>query len=233
MNRNNVIVILPAYNEEGKIGSMVEESKKYSYEVVVVNDCSTDKTKDEASIAGATVITHEQNKGVGAGIKTGLKYALDKKYKIIIVMGADKQDDPKEIPKFIQAIENGSEFVQGSRYLEEDSRNYPKFRLITTKMYTKFIALYTWKKVTDASNGYRAFTHKFVESLNLTLKGMDRYEFETYYLLHALRYAKYSEVPVKKYYPRNIGYSKMKPFISWYQMFKPIATDLFVFKRHA
>jgi len=233
MNKEDIMVILPAYNEEGKIGSMVEESKKYSCEVVVVNDCSTDKTAEEAKLAGATVITHKNNKGVGAGIKTGLQYAIKRSYGVIIVMGADKQDDPNEIPKFIKAIKNGSEFVQGSRYLHEDSANYPKFRLITTKMYTKFIGFYTWKKITDASNGYRAFTRGFVKSLDLTLDGMDRYEFETYYLLHALRYAKYSEVPVKKYYPRRIGYSKMKPFISWYQMFKPIATDLFVFKRKA
>ncbi len=101
MDKQDIMVILPAYNEEGKIGSMVEESKKYSCEVVVVNDCSTDKTREEAATAGATVITHETNKGVGAGIKTGLQYAIEKNYKIIIVMGADKQDDPNEIPKFV------------------------------------------------------------------------------------------------------------------------------------
>ena len=231
MKNNKILVILPAFNEEKKIGWMVKRSLKHADEVLVVDDCSTDKTAETAKSFGASVITHAINRGVGAGIKTGLAYALENGFDIIVIMGADKQDDPYEMPKLIAKLQEGYDFIQGSRYLEEDSRNYPKFRLITTKMYTKFISLYCWKKVTDASNGYRAITSQFVRSLDLNRKGTDRYEFETYFLLHALRYTRYNEVPVKKYYPLSLGYSKMKPFVAWYQMFQPIVKDLFVYKR--
>ncbi|MFX0151611.1 MAG: glycosyltransferase family 2 protein [Candidatus Hodarchaeota archaeon] len=224
------LLILPAYNEEGKIGKVSQQARDFVTEVLVVDDCSNDQTRGEASQSGATVIVHRRNQGVGAAIKTGMKYALYKGFEIILIMAGDAQDDPLEIPKFIEKIKEGYDFIQGSRYIKEDSSSYPKFRLITTKMYTKFISFYSKKLITDASNGYRAMSSRFASTLDLDNNGMDRYEFETYLVLQALRYAKYAEVPVKKIYHSKIGYSKMKPIISWFQMFKPIFFDFFVNK---
>ncbi len=224
------LLILPAYNEEGKIGNLCVKASKFVSEILVIDDCSTDNTYNEARGSKAVVIKHLVNKGVGAAIKTGMRYALKHNFDVIFIMGGDAQDDPIEIPKFIAKIREDYDFIQGSRYLNEDSRNYPLFRLITTKLYTFFISLYSMKSVTDASNGYRAMTRKFVSSLDLNGTGMDRYEFETYLLLHALRHSRYTEVPVQKYYFTEKGYSKMKPFISWLQMFKPIIMDFLFHK---
>ncbi|MFX0121924.1 MAG: glycosyltransferase family 2 protein [Promethearchaeota archaeon] len=224
------LLILPAYNEEGKIGDVARSAKNYVSQVLVVDDCSEDGTRGEVAKSGVEIISHKKNQGVGAAIKTGIRYAIERDYEIILIMAGDAQDDPKEIPKFLEKMKNGFDFIQGSRYVNEDSKNYPKFRLITTKMFTLFISLYTGKGITDASNGYRALSRRFALTLDLNNDGMDRYEFETYLLLKALRNSNYTEVSVKKYYNAKKGYSKMKPVISWFQMFKPIVIDFFVHK---
>ena len=119
--RAKIIVVLPAYNEEGKIGRVVSGIKNDVEEglidtVLVVDDGSTDKTAEDASVAGAKVISKPKNVGIGAGIRTGIDYALEHKFDIVLVMAGDDQDLPVEIPIVLNPILNeGYDFVQGSR----------------------------------------------------------------------------------------------------------------------
>ncbi len=227
-----IMTILPAYNEEGKIGEMVKKTLPYCKDVVVVDDCSKDNTNIEAKEAGAVVLRHEVNKGVGAGIRTAIDYAIDNNYDVCVVMGGDCQDDPGEMHKHLAKIREGWDLVQGSRYIEEDTKDYPLFRIVTTKLFTWFFQLSTFSRAcTDASNGYRAFKVNWVRTLDLWRDDINNYELEPYMLIQAIRQKKYTEVPVKKFYPKNKSYSKMKPFVSWYRISRPLFKQYFHRKR--
>ncbi len=109
-------VLLPAYNEEKNIQTVVKESKRYfkNSVVVVVDDGSTDRTAKIAKKSGAIVIKHPKNKGKGEAIKTGLKYFLKKPVKFIIIADADRQYSIKDSKKLLQAL-NSADFVMGYR----------------------------------------------------------------------------------------------------------------------
>src|SRR3954453_5351700 len=113
------LCVLPAFNEEGKIGRLVRRFGPDAVgEILVVDDGSTDATGKEAEAAGATVIRQPQNMGVGAAIRSGIDYARDNGYEVVVVMGADDQDDPAEIPLVAEPVLAGeADFVQGSRRL--------------------------------------------------------------------------------------------------------------------
>ncbi|MFX1336348.1 MAG: glycosyltransferase family 2 protein, partial [Promethearchaeota archaeon] len=98
------LLILPAYNEEGKIGDVARSAKNYVSQVLVVDDCSEDGTRGEVAKSGVEIISHKKNQGVGAAIKTGIRYAIERDYEIILIMAGDAQDDPKEIPKFLEKM---------------------------------------------------------------------------------------------------------------------------------
>ncbi len=159
---SKIIIALPAYNEELTIGSMVSKSKQYSDKVTVIDDGSRDDTEKVAELAGAIVLRHETNKGKGAAIKTAFSYAKENNADILILLDADGQHNPDEIPKIIVPILNGeADIVNGSRFLGGSSENIPAYRrlgqeilTLTTKLAGKKIYL------TDSQNGFRAFSKK-------------------------------------------------------------------------
>lgn len=104
MEINNIWAVIPAYNEEGSIISIVKKTKKYVNNVAVVDDGSKDKTKVSAEKAGAIVLRHIVNLGKGAALKTGCDLAVKKGAKFIIALDADAQHDPDEIPRFVEKL---------------------------------------------------------------------------------------------------------------------------------
>jgi dolichol-phosphate mannosyltransferase len=227
-----IIAVLPAYNEEGKIGSVVSKIKDRAGSIVdrivVVNDGSEDRTTAEAEMNGAVVITHRENQGAGAAIRSGIDYALHEGYDIIVIMGGDDQDDPAEIGRIVTPIiKEGYDFVQGSRYLAGGRQvNIPLFRWVTTRMYSIFFRIIAGFPVTDGTNGFRAFRTSLFKDRRIDLhqKWLDKYELEPYLFFKAiaLHYA-VVEVPVTKFYPQTkIGYTKMKPIIDWWRISKPL-----------
>ena len=104
--KKKIFAIIPAYNEEKHINKVVKQTKKYVDNVIVVDDGSKDKTKAAASKAKAIVLRHLVNLGKGASLKTGCDYAVKNNADIMIVIDADAQHDPDEIPKFLETIKN-------------------------------------------------------------------------------------------------------------------------------
>ena len=153
-NLNKVWVIIPAHNEEEHIENVIEKTRKFSKNVVVVDDGSKDKTSAIAEKAGIVVLRHIVNLGKGAALKTGCEYAIKKGTEKIVVLDADGQHDPKEIPKFVKALYN-ADIVFGYRRL---NRNMPfVFR------YGNWFIFFMTKllfglKIVDTQCGYRAFT---------------------------------------------------------------------------
>ena len=151
-----ITAILPAYNEELCISSVILCSKKYVDKVVVVDDGSTDNTAKIAKLAGAHVIRHYHNKGKGAALKTGFEAA--QKSEIIITLDADGQHNPKEIPKLINPIINGeADIVNGSRYINGNKKDTPSYRRIGQSILDKITNLGSGLNITDSQSGFRAF----------------------------------------------------------------------------
>jgi glycosyltransferase involved in cell wall biosynthesis len=110
------VALIPAYNEEGRVGAVVREAKKYVDLVIVADDGSADNTAKEAEEAGAVVIRHPQNMGKGAAVATLIKAALAADAKYAVLLDADGQHDPTDIPKFLQALKSGADHAAGNRF---------------------------------------------------------------------------------------------------------------------
>ena len=126
-----IAIVIPAYNEEKNIEWIVRECKKYG-SVIVVDDNSRDKTPELAKHAGASVIRHPVNRGLGAALRSGFEKAIEMNSDIVITIDADGQHNPKDIPRFVETLNNGYDFVLGRR----DLRKYPlRKKFLSRKKY--------------------------------------------------------------------------------------------------
>ena len=153
-NLNKVWVIIPAYNEEKHIERVIKNTKNFAKNILIVDDGSNDKTSIIAEKSGAFVLKHIVNLGKGAALKTGCEYAVKNGAEKIVVLDADGQHDPKEIPNFIKTL-NKVDIVFGYRRL---NKNMPfVFR------YGNWFIFFMTKllfglKIVDTQCGYRSFT---------------------------------------------------------------------------
>ncbi len=145
-------IVLPAYNEEASVGVVVSGLvEKYpGAEVLVIDDCSTDRTRDVAQQAGARVVSHKYNMGNGAGIKTGARSA---KGEVLVFMDADGQHNHKDIDKLLQGINDGYEMVVGAR---ESDTQASKRRWLGNNLLNRFASLLTGRHIPDLTSGFRA-----------------------------------------------------------------------------
>ena len=224
----SIEVILPALNEAGKIGRAVARiPRPLVDEVVVVDDGSTDATAAEAEAAGARVLRHPANRGVGAAIRTGIEWGQTQGISLTGIMAGDDQDDPQELTRLAEAIvDRGCDFVQGSRYLPHGKRlNQPLSRTVMTIGYSIAFSIAAWRRITDATNGFKLFRTAICRDWPLQQAWLDHYELEPYLLYQAIKRGhKVCEVPVTKYYPpdRSVGYTKMKAYRDWWRITRPI-----------
>lgn len=152
----HITAIIPAYNEELSIGSVLISTSKYVDHIIVVDDGSTDNTVEIAEKIGAEIIKHPRNMGKGAALKTG--FNAIKKTDIIVTMDSDGQHKPKEIPLLIVPIENGeADIVNGSRYLVGKRNGTPAYRRLGQTVLDTATNLNSGLKITDSQSGFRAF----------------------------------------------------------------------------
>lgn len=189
-----VAIVIPAYNEAKSIGQVVVNLVKLNYQVIVVDDGSSDDTFKIATTHGAVVLRHIINRGYGAALRTGTDYAFSKGAEVVVHFDADGQFDPAEVDKFIKVITAGqAEVVLGSRFLGQHI-NMPISRYITLKIGIIFTWLVSGIKLTDTHNGFRAFTKSAWQSLHLILDQM-AFSSEVIDEISRLK-IKYQEVPV-------------------------------------
>lgn len=169
-----VIVCIPAYNEAKNIANIIEKARPYCTQIVVCDDGSSDNTKEAASIAGAQVIRHPVNKGYGAAIKTLFNAAKDQNADIMVTLDSDGQHNPDQIPSVLEPIlSDGYDIVIGSRFLTEADRDkVPLYRSIGIKTITKFTQLASYKDLTDAQSGFRAYSKNALSKIELNEEGM-------------------------------------------------------------
>lgn len=170
---SKVIAIIPAYNEELSLGTIILRTLQYVDKVIVVDDGSQDKTKEVANLAGADVIVHSNNLGKGQGLKSGfeaiesLNEAIenpDESYDIIVTIDGDGQNNPDEISDLILPIKSGdADFVNGSRYIEgAPDDDTPGYRRVGQKVLDKATNISSGLAITDSQSGFRAFSKKAI-----------------------------------------------------------------------
>lgn len=151
---SEAVAVIPAYNEGKTIAEVITKTKRYLASIIVVDDGSIDDTAAQATKAGAMVTKHRVNLGKGAALKTGCDYAFKLNAKKVIVMDADGQHDPKEIPKFIEAL-NNHDIVFGCRKVP---KTMPLVFRFGNKVISKSLHFLYNIEVEDSQCGYRAFT---------------------------------------------------------------------------
>ncbi|MCD7781941.1 MAG: glycosyltransferase family 2 protein [Methanosphaera sp.] len=167
---SSVAVLIPAYNEEVSIASMIHLSKEYADEVIVIDDGSSDRTKELSRIAGATVLSHDTNNGKGSALRTGFEYAKD--YDIIVTIDGDGQHDPAQIPDLLDPILSGNaDIVNGSRYIYGHDKNTPKYRRVGQTVLDNATNIASNTKLTDTQSGFRAFSKKTYDYFNFNPSG--------------------------------------------------------------
>lgn len=162
-----VYIVIAAYNEDKTLAQVLSDLKKNYQNIIVVDDGSTDNTYQQALAAGVTILSHLINRGQGAALATGINYALKVGAEIIITFDADGQHQVADIPMVIKPIvEQKVDVVLGSRFLNPQS-TVPFFRKIILKSAIIFTWIISGVKLTDAHNGFRAFSRLAAEKIKI------------------------------------------------------------------
>jgi glycosyltransferase involved in cell wall biosynthesis len=199
MQTQKVLVIVPAYNEERAIQYVVKDIlKKYPrFSVLVIDDGSTDNTAQEASRAGATVVSLPINLGIGGAVQTGLKIAHAEGYDAAVQVDGDAQHDIAYLKDVVRPVLAGEfDLCIGSRFLRTRSGFRSTFlRRIGIRFFSWLLRRLTGVRLTDPTSGYRAFGRLLIEQFALSYPS-DFPEPETIQRAKRLG-AKIGEVPVK------------------------------------
>jgi len=167
ITRDNIWVVIPAFNEGQVIADVVAGVVREGYRVVLVDDGSADATGDFAAAAGADVVRHPINLGQGAGLQTGIAYALARGADAIVTFDADGQHRANEIALLIETLEReNADFVLGSRF-KGAAVNLPPRRRLLLKAATLFTRVTTGLDVSDAHNGFRALSRRGAQAITL------------------------------------------------------------------
>lgn len=192
-------MVIPALDAERTIAAVVSAAREHVETVVVVDDGSTDGTAALARAAGATIATHTQNRGKGAALRTGLRWAESNGYESMLTLDADGQHPPGEIPKLLAATADPGALVLGVRDLA--GANAPRANQMSNGFSNWFLSTVTFRRLRDTQCGLRRYPVRRTLSLGVRDDG---FGFETEVLLRALR----AEIPIvqvdiKVLYPKE------------------------------
>jgi glycosyltransferase involved in cell wall biosynthesis len=160
------LVIIPAFNEEETLRGVILGIRSFlsQADILVVNDGSTDSTGDIAREEGVLVLEHPYNMGIGATMQTGFLYALNNGYNIAVQIDGDGQHEARFITSLIKPILDGqANLVIGTRYLSDGGFKSTFLRKLGIRFFTTIIWIFTGKKITDPTSGFRAMDRKGIE----------------------------------------------------------------------
>jgi len=231
------LVVIPAYNEEGKIASVIQGVKKSfsGMDVLVVDDGSSDETPHQATEAGAKVILHPFNLGYGTALQTGYRYALKEGYEVLVQMDGDGQHDPSSIQELLGVIQRGeADMVIGSRFLKTkptagSGKIYQAsfIRRLGMRVFGTITSLIVQQKITDSTSGYQAMNHRVLEWVSSDKFPWDYPDADVIIMLHRAGF-RIKEVPVHMFENQNKKsmHSGWKPIYYVFKMLLSIMVTL-------
>jgi len=167
VSRSRIVAIVPAWNESGAIGKVVDEIKglDLTIDVVVIDDASTDDTAAVAESHGAIVLHLPFNVGIGGAVQTGFRYALEEGYEVAVRLDGDGQHAASEIPKILGPVDSGdADLVIGSRFVDPDGTYRPPFaRRIGIGVFARLVSILGGQRVTDTTSGFVALDRAGIE----------------------------------------------------------------------
>lgn len=160
------LIIIPAYNEECNIEKTVMsiERNARDFDYVVINDCSTDKTKQICEDRGFNVVNLPINLGIGGAVQTGYRYALKEGYDVAVQVDGDGQHDPEFLEEMADYLEkNDLDMVIGSRFIERKGFQSSKMRRVGIRFFSGLIKVLTGQMITDPTSGLRMAGRNVIE----------------------------------------------------------------------
>jgi glycosyltransferase involved in cell wall biosynthesis len=167
------LTAIPVYNEAKHVEGVLEEVRRYSSDILVVNDGSTDRTSELLSQQrDLHVITHPKNRGYGAALVSAFAFAQEKEFDVLVTMDCDGQHEPARIPVLLEAIHD-ADIVSGSRYLRDFRQNTypPKDRLKINRQITSELNERLGLRLTDAFCGFKAYRRDALARFHITETG--------------------------------------------------------------
>jgi dolichol-phosphate mannosyltransferase len=223
-----VAVVIPALNERGKIGRVLDKLPRDGrFEAIVVDDGSDDGTGDEAREHGADlVIRHERRMGVGAAIRDGWKAGLERDRPYLALLSGDDQHEPGELVRTLDALlARNADYAQGSLWRKGGRVEGPTGgRGFGTRFYSMVFSVLAFRHVTDATNGFRLFRSEILRDprIDIDQEWLTSYDLEPYVLYKAIRRGyRVIEVPCTVRYHAREGYTKMRGLRDWWRLFRP------------
>jgi glycosyltransferase involved in cell wall biosynthesis len=195
--RADIVAVIPAYQCEASIGSVVTGVRRHLERVLVVDDGSSDGTAAAAAAAGATVERLAENRGKGCALLRGIEIALAGDPAAVLLLDGDGQHDPAEVPAFLTAWDSGAaDLVVGSRM--GDSEVIPRARYWTNRIGSRILSWMTGWEIEDSQSGYRLLAADLLRRLPLAARG---YAVESEMLIKAAhRGARLAQVPIRTIY---------------------------------
>ncbi len=168
----DILVVIPAYNEGTVIAEVVRRVRDEGYpHVLVINDGSTDQTREQAEQAGAIVVSHLVNRGAGAGAQTGIAYARKHQIAYIVQIDADGQHYPEDIRDLSQLMESEeADIVIGSRFMNPN-KDIPVIRVVYNKLSNVFTNWFCTRWYSDTQSGFRMLNRTAIETIDLHIDG--------------------------------------------------------------
>jgi len=225
-----VLVAVFAFNEGPKLDrTLARFPRERDYDLLVMDDGSTDGGGRRAELAGFPVLRNQSNEGIGSAMRRVIHHARAAGYNVVVMFAGNDKDRPGDIGRLLAPIRQGRcKLVQGSRY-QPGGRwgRMPVYRLLATRyLHPLLFTLAARRRITDSTNGFRAIDLSLFDDrrINLDQSWLGKYELEPYVLYKAIRLGYgVCEVPVTKIYPpRKLGYTKMKPITGWWSIMRPV-----------
>jgi len=214
--RAKLMILVPAYNEEGAVGQVVESVKQVmpGTQVLVVDDCSTDATVSKARMAGAGVLPLPHHLGLGGCVQAGYKLAFELGYQYVIRVDGDGQHDAHDIPKVFETLcESGCEMVIGSRYVNGTSGGTSWLRAAGIRFFRLVLRPILGRPVRDPTSGFVGVNRSALEVFSRSFP-LEYPEIEALVVLQRRRF-RFMEVPCRTL-PRRTGRSTITPMKSIY-----------------
>jgi len=217
-NEKQLLILIPAFNEEGAVGGVVREVRGAVPEtpILVVDDCSVDSTRGEAIVAGAKVLALPHHLGLGGCVQAGYRLAYELGYDYVIRVDGDGQHDPRDIPTVLNALEQGDcEMVIGSRFVDGNGTHTSWLRAAGILFFRAMLRPILGRPVRDPTSGFVGVNRTALELFSATFP-LEYPEIEALVVLQRKRF-RFVEVPCR-FRPRRAGQSTITAVKSLYYM---------------